>query len=51
VDSSSSGLNGEQYATSLFTIDESGQLVGHSKYSGVACVNLLRTVRNVAAIQ
>jgi len=45
------GLNGEQYASSLFTIDESGSVVGHAKYSGVACIELLRTVRNVAALQ
>lgn len=40
------GLNGEQYASSLFTIDESGHIVGHAKYSGTTCVELLQLVRD-----
>ena len=43
------GLNGEQYASDLFTIDDAGRVIGHSKYSGVACVELLQTIRDATA--
>ena len=41
------GLNLEEYASSLFTIDDSGRIVEHAKYSGVACVELFNTIRRV----
>jgi hypothetical protein len=39
------GLNGPQYADSLHTIDEKGHLVGHGKYSGMFCIELLDMVK------
>lgn len=39
------GLNNAQYADSLHTIDESGRIVGHAKYSGMICIELLDLVK------
>lgn len=39
------GLNNAQYANSLHTIDSNGRIVGHAKYSGVLCIELLDMVK------
>jgi hypothetical protein len=39
------GLNGSHYASSLHTVDDQGRIVGHSKYSGTSCVELLELVQ------
>lgn len=39
------GLNGPHYANSLHTIDDKGRVVGHGKFSGVSCVELLEMVK------
>lgn len=39
------GLNRDDYASSLFTIDDSGRVVGHAKYSGERCIEILKTVK------
>ena len=39
------GLNRDDYASSLFTIDASGTVVGHAKYDGGRCIELLKTVK------
>ena len=38
------GLNRQDYASSLHTIDSSGQVVGHAKYSGTLCIELKKLV-------
>jgi hypothetical protein len=38
------GLNRNDYASSLFTVDESGAVVGHAKYSGERCVEIMKAV-------
>lgn len=43
------GLNGEQYASSLHTIDDEQRIVGHAKYSGELCVDLLNLVKKLVA--
>ncbi len=35
------GLNRDDYANSLFTIDDTGRIVEHAKFSGVVCTELL----------
>jgi len=40
------GLNRDDYASSLFTIDESGRVIGHSKYSGERCIEILKTLKH-----
>jgi hypothetical protein len=39
------GLNNAQYANSLHTIDTNGRIVGHAKYSGMICIELLEMVK------
>jgi len=39
------GLNGRQYASALFMIDDEDRLVGHAKYSGPLCVEFLKLVK------
>jgi hypothetical protein len=39
------GLNRDDYASGLFTIDASGAIVGHAKYDGGACIEILKTVK------
>ena len=39
------GLNRNDYASSLFTVDESGRVIGHAKYSGERCIEILKTVK------
>jgi hypothetical protein len=41
------GLLGLQYASSVHTVDSSGRIVGHAKYSGVLCIQLLELVRSL----
>ncbi len=41
------GLNGAQYASSLFTVDKDGSVVGHAKYSGELCVKILEAINNI----
>jgi hypothetical protein len=41
------GLNRTDYASSLFTIDDEGRIVGHAKYSGPLCVGLLQFVKKI----
>ncbi len=42
------GLNRDGFASSLFTIDDSGRVIGHAKYSGERCIQLLNAVRQFA---
>jgi len=42
------GLNRPDYASALFTLDEHGALVGHSKYDGGMCVRMLDMVKALA---
>lgn len=39
------GLNRDDFASSLFTIDDSGRVVGHSKYAGELCIRLLNAIK------
>jgi hypothetical protein len=41
------GLLGPQYASSVHTVDSSGRVVGHAKYSGVGCIQLLELVKSL----
>lgn len=41
------GLNGQQYASSLHTIDDEERVVGHAKYSGHLCIELLNLVEKL----
>lgn len=41
------GLNGPDYANSLFTIDGEGRVVSHEKYSGTLGVELLQAVKDL----
>lgn len=41
------GLNRDDYASNLFTIDDSGRVVGHSKYAGERCIQLLDAVKRI----
>lgn len=38
---------GKQYADALFTIDSTGRVIQHIKYSGVLATNLLKTVKEI----
>ena len=40
------GLNGNDYASSLFTIDDSGRVIEHSKYSGTLSIEILKTAKH-----
>ena len=42
------GLNGQYYASSLYTIDEELRIVGHAKYSGPMCVEVLKLVKKLS---
>ena len=42
------GVNYTEYASSLFTIDESGRVVEHGKYDGLLCIELMKMVKRVA---
>jgi hypothetical protein len=42
------GLNGREYASSLYTIDEELRIVGHAKYSGPLCVEFLKLVKKLS---
>ncbi|GEM_PF-2526103 len=42
------GLNRPDYASSLYTIDDEGRIVGHAKYSGLLCIELLKLVKKIA---
>lgn len=39
------GLNRDNYASSLFTIDGQGSVVGHGKYRGDYCIEFLRALK------
>jgi hypothetical protein len=41
------GLNHQQVATSLHTIDENGRLIGHSKWSGVIGLEIVKVVKTL----
>ncbi len=41
------GLNREDYASDLFTIDGSGVVVGHAKYSGSLCISILKAIKQL----
>ena len=43
------GLNRSDYASSLYTIDDELRIVGHSKYSGGLCVQMLSAVKQIAS--
>src|SRR5206468_2347595 len=42
------GLNRPDYASALFTIDDEGRVVGHAKYDGPKCIELLNAVKQIA---
>ena len=42
------GVSYADYASSLFTIDDEGRVVGHAKYSGPLCIELLKVVKKIA---
>lgn len=39
------GLNNAQYANTLHTIDDKGHIVGHAKFGGMICIELLDMVK------
>jgi hypothetical protein len=41
------GLNGSEYASSLHTVDDEGRIVGHAKYRGELCIELLQLVTSM----
>ena len=41
------GLNRDDCASSLFTIDESGRVIGHAKYSGERCIEILKAIKQL----
>jgi len=41
------GLNRDDYASGLFTVDEDGSVVGHAKYSGELCIKILHAIPNI----
>ena len=43
------GLNRPDYAEGLFTLDGTGSVAGHGKYSGELCIVLMRTIKNEVA--
>jgi hypothetical protein len=43
------GLNRPDYASSLFTVDGEGRVVGHGKYSGPLCVEITEQVKKIVA--
>ena len=43
------GLNGKEYASSLHTIDDEERIVGHAKYRGDLCIELLNMVKRLVA--
>ena len=42
------GLNRPDYASSLHTVDDQGQVVGHAKYNGFLCIEFLDLVKAIA---
>ncbi|MGC3992354.1 MAG: hypothetical protein QM796_22175 [Chthoniobacteraceae bacterium] len=38
------GLNRDDYASNLFTIDSTGRIVGHAKYAGEVCRQIFSTI-------
>ena len=42
------GLNGQQYADALFTIDDEGRIISHAKYSGSQGIEILNLVKKIA---
>lgn len=42
------GLDRPDYASSFYTIDDEGRIVGHAKYSGPLCVEFLNLVKRIA---
>lgn len=41
------GLNRDDYASSLFTINEDGAVVEHAKYSGDQCIRILQAIHKI----
>lgn len=41
------GLNRNDYASSLFTIDGTGRVVAHTKYSGERCIEIFKTIKQL----
>lgn len=41
------GLSGLDYASPLYTIDEELRIVGHTKYSGIQCIELLKWIKDL----
>jgi len=39
------GLNRPDFASSLFTIDETGRIIAHTKYSGERCIEILKVIK------
>jgi len=42
------GVSYTEYASSLFTIDDEGRVVAHTKYSGPMCIELTKLVKKFA---
>jgi hypothetical protein len=41
------GLNGEQYAGPVFSIDPEGRIISHAKFSGPLCVKLFEYIKTL----
>jgi hypothetical protein len=41
------GLNRDDYASDLFTVDADGTIVGHAKYSGELCIKILHAIPKI----
>ena len=38
-------LNRDDYASNVFTVDDAGRVIGHSKYAGELSLQIFNTVR------
>jgi hypothetical protein len=43
------GLNGAQVASPVHTVDADGRIVGHAKYLGQLCIELMELAKEIAA--
>ena len=41
------GLNRDDYASNLFTIDEDGRIIGHSKFAGELCIQIFDAIKQL----
>ena len=43
------GLNRPDYTSSLFTLDDTGRILEHSKYAGERCIELLKSIKQLTS--